>query len=211
MPCKCSSAFLPPSPWVRVGRKGRVQIYRWSGERTARIKDSEGNMICEILSKGTQFVLPPSIHPDTKMPYTANCNLWEVAKNAPPLPPDFERVLKSAFREAGIEVSTGANNKTISFVPAGARDATMVWMAGLFARSVVRGERSLVQVLGEMQAWVENFVEKVVGDPLTVEKAQAKVVEFLVRDVTSEFRKALRWAGMKAFRPKISSAWVCPH
>ncbi|MBA4796365.1 MAG: bifunctional DNA primase/polymerase [Rhizobiales bacterium] len=182
---------LPASPWVRVGRKGCVKIYRWSGERTARIKDSDGKMICEILSKGTQFVLPPSIHPDTKMPYTANCNLWEVAKNAPPLPPDFERVLKSAFREAGIEVSTGANNKTISFVPAGARDATMVWMAGLFARSVVRGERSLVQVLGEMQAWVENFVEKVVGDPLTVEKAQAKVVEFLVRDVTSEFRKAL--------------------
>ena len=78
--------ILPPSPWIRVGRKGRVQIYRWSNERTARIKDADGNMICEILSKGTQFVLPPSIHPDTKMPYTANCNLWEVAKSAPPLP-----------------------------------------------------------------------------------------------------------------------------
>ncbi|KQS84271.1 phage/plasmid primase, P4 family [Rhizobium sp. Leaf383] len=183
--------ILPPSPWHRVGRKGRVQIYRWSGERTARIKAEDGSMICEILSKGTQFVLPPSIHPDTKQPYTANGDLWEIAKNAPALPHDFERVLKGALREAGIPVSTGGGGKTASYVPAGARDATMVWMAGLLARAVLRGERPLLQVLGEMQAWVENFVEKVVGDPLSVDKAQRKVVEFLVRDVTSEARKAL--------------------
>lgn len=183
--------ILPPSPWLRVGRKGRVQVYRWSGERTARVKDENGNMICEILSKGTQFVLPPSIHPDTKQPYTANCNLYEVAKDAPPLPMDFEKVLKGALREAGINVSTGGSNKTLNFVPAGARDSTMVWHAGLLARAVLRGERSLIQVLGEMEAWVENFVEKIVGDPLTVGKAQAKIVEFLVRDVTSEARKAL--------------------
>lgn len=182
---------LPPSPWHRVGKKGRVQIYRWTNERTARIKDEDGNMICEILSKGTQFVLPPSIHPDTKMPYTADGNLWEIAKNAPPLPFEFEKVLKSALKEAGIKVSSGSNNKTTSWVPAGARDATMVGMAGILSRAVLRGERSLLQVLGEMKAWVENFVEQVVGDPLTVEKAQAKVVEFLVKDVTSEARKAL--------------------
>lgn len=183
--------ILPPSPWHRVGRKGRVQIYRWSGERTARIKDENGNMICEILSKGTQFVLPPSIHPDTKLPYTADGNLWEIAKNAPPLPHDFERVLKSALKEAGIAVSTGSQNKTLVFVPAGARDSKMVWQAGLLARAVVRSERTLLQVLGEMQAWVENFVEQVVGDPLTVEKAQAKVVEFVIKDVTGAARIAL--------------------
>jgi P4 family phage/plasmid primase-like protien len=182
---------LPPSPWHRVGRKGRVQIYRWSGERTARIKAEDGSMICEILSKGTQFVLPPSIHPDTKQPYTADGNLWEIAKNAPPLPLNFEKVLKSALQEAGIKVSTGGGNKTVNFVPAGARDATMVWHAGLLARAVLRGERSLLQVMGEMAAWVENYVEKVVGDPLTIDKAQGKVVEFLVRDVTGEARKAL--------------------
>lgn len=195
--------ILPPSPWHRVGRKGRVQIYRWSGERTARIKDDQGNMICEILSKGTQFVLPPSIHPDTKMPYTANCNLWEVAKAAPPLPVDFERVLKGALKEAGINVSSGAQNKTLNYVAAGARDATMVWMAGLLARGVLRGERPLIQALGEMQAWVENFVEKVVGDPLTVEKAQGKVVEFLIRDVTSEARKALPLGWDEGMTPEL--------
>lgn len=183
--------ILPPSPWIRVGRKGRVQVYKWTGERTARIKDENGNMICEILSKGTQFVLPPSIHPDTKQPYTANCNLYEFLGKVLPLPFDFERTLKGALKEAGIPVSSGGQNKTLNFVPAGARDSTMVWHAGLLARAVLRGERSLVEVLGEMQAWVENFVEKVVGDPLTVEKAQGKVVEFLIRDVTSQARKAL--------------------
>ncbi|RVH15053.1 hypothetical protein CN138_35045 [Sinorhizobium meliloti] len=183
--------ILPPSPWLRVGRKGRVQVYKWTGERTARIKDEDGNMICEILSKGTQFVLPPSIHPDTKLPYTANCNLYEVLDQIQPLPFDFERTLKGALKEAEINVSSGAQNKTLNWVPAGARDATMVWMAGLLARGVLRGERPLVQALGEMQAWIENFVEKVVGDPLTVEKAQGKFIEFLIRDVTSEARKAL--------------------
>ncbi|MGO7308744.1 phage/plasmid primase, P4 family [Rhizobium ruizarguesonis] len=182
---------LPPSPWHRVGRKGRVQIYRWTGERTARIKDENGNMICEILSKGTQFVLPPSIHPDTKLPYTANGNLYEIAKNAPPLPHEFEKALKGALQEAGIKVSSGGQNKTLNFVPAGARDSTMVWHAGLLARAVLRGERSLLQVLGEMEAWVQNFVEQVVGDPLTVQKAQGKVVEFLVADVTGAAGRAL--------------------
>ena len=193
---------LPPSPWHRVGRKGRVQIYRWTGERTARIKDENGAMICEILSKGTQFVLPPSIHPDTKMPYTANGDLWEIAKDAPPLPMDFERVLKSALKEAGIKVSQGTGHKTLNFVPAGARDATMIYMAGLFARGVLRGERNLVQALGEMRAWVENFVEQVVGDPLTVEKAEAKVVEFLIKDVTGEARRALPFGWDEGMAPE---------
>ncbi|WP_374891489.1 bifunctional DNA primase/polymerase, partial [Ensifer soli] len=121
--------ILPASPWHRMDRKGRVQIYRWSGERTARIKDENGNMICEILSKGTQIVLPPSIHPDTRQPYTANGNLWEIASTALPLPTDFERVLKEALRNAGIAISSGNRMKTLDFVPAGARNNKMVSMA----------------------------------------------------------------------------------
>lgn len=194
--------ILPPSPWIRVGRNGRVQIYRWSGERTARVKDENGAMICEILSKGTQFVLPPSIHPDTKQPYTANCNLYEVAKDAPPLPMDFEKVLKGALREAGINVASGGSNKTLNWVPAGSRDSTMAWHAGLLARAVLRGDRSLLQALGEMEAWVENLVEKVVGDPLTVANAQGKIVEFLVRDTTGPGKKALPFGWDEGLAPE---------
>lgn len=184
--------ILPPTPWTRRGKKGAVRIYRYAGERTNRIKGSDGSMICEILSKGTQIVLPPSIHPETKRPYVANAPLYEVLGAVPPLPANIEDLIRNALASIGVEVSVGAgNNKTITFVPAGARDNQMVYMAGLFARGVLRGERSLLAVLGEMETWVSNFTEKVVGDELSVEKAQRKIIEFLVKDVTGERRAAL--------------------
>lgn len=184
--------LLPPTPWTRVGKKGMVRIYRFNGERTNRIKGSDNSMICEILSKGTQIVLPPSIHPETKRPYVANAPLYEVLGAVPSLPQNIEDLIRSALKDIGVEVNLGAgNNKTVTFVPAGARDNQMVYMAGLFARAVVRGERSLMGVLGEMETWVSNFTEKVVGDELSIEKAQAKIVEFLVKDVTGERRAAL--------------------
>lgn len=185
-------SILPKTPWVRIGKKGMVRIYRYTGERTTRIKGADGAMICEILSKGTQIVLPPSIHPDTKRAYTANAPLYEVLGAVPKLPLGIEDIIRGALGDIGIEVSVGSgNNKTVTFVPAGARDNQMVYMAGLFARAVLRGERNLLQVLGEMSAWVEGFVEKVIGDELSVEKAQSKIIEFLVKDVTSERRAAL--------------------
>lgn len=174
--------LLPPTPWTRVGKKGSVRMYRYSGERSARIGGAEG-MICEILSKGTQVVLPPSIHPDTKVPYRANAELWEVAGALPPLPPGFDEMLRGALRDAGLEVSLGSGNKVVSFVPAGQRDNRMVWHSGVLARAVTRGERTLLQALGEMQAWAESYVENVVGDEIDWVKGQKKIVEFIVRDV----------------------------
>ena len=184
--------LLPPTPWTRVGKKGMVRIYRYNGERTTRIKTVDNQMVCEVLSKGTQIVLPPSIHPDTRRPYTANCNLYDVAKACPTLPFGIEDLIRGALKGAGMEVDTGGGQtKITSFVPAGARDNTMVSHAGLLARAVVRGERTLLEALGEMAHWVESYVEQVIGDPLPVEKAQKKVVEFLVRDVTGERPRAL--------------------
>ncbi|MES0134496.1 phage/plasmid primase, P4 family [Mesorhizobium sp. M0016] len=186
------NGLLPPTPWTRVGKKGMVKIYRFVGERTCRIKHSDGTMICEILSKGTQIVLPPSIHPETKRPYTANCNLFDVIGAIPALPLGIEDLIRGCLQDLGIEVSVGGgNNKVTTFVPAGARDNTMVWHAGLLARAVTRGERSLLEALGEMEHWVTSFIEKVIGDPLSVEKAQSKIIEFLVRDVTGEKRVGL--------------------
>ena len=190
---KVLDQVLPPTPWTRVGKKGMVRIYKYNGERTNRIKNGgDGSMICEVLSKGTQIVLPPSIHPDTGRPYVANVPLYDVISIVPLLPPNIEEVIRTALGAVGVDVSVGSsNNKTIAFVPAGARDNQMVYMAGLFARAVLRGERTLIEVLGEMETWVTNFVEKVIGDELSVQKAQSKIVEFLVRDVTGERRSAL--------------------
>lgn len=176
---------LPASPWTRVGKKGAVRIYRYNNERTVRIKDADGNMICEILSKGTQFVLPPSMHPDTGKPYTADAELWEVHRTAPVLPKDVEVRIREALKAAGIEVAAGGGRgKVATFVPAGARDSSMVSFAGLMSRAVLKGERTLREAVGEMTTWVDNFVEKVSGDDLSPDKAVAKLIEFLVKDVT---------------------------
>lgn len=182
---------LPPSPWERVGKKGMVKIYRFTGQRTTRIQSPDA-MICEILSKGTQIVLPPSIHPETKAPYRANRALYDIRpQEIPTLPPGIEDLIRDALKMEGIEVGTHAGHKVSNFVPAGQRDNTMIWHAGLLARTVTRGERSLLEALGEMGHWVNNYVEKVVGDPLSVEKAQQKVVEFVIRDVTGVRRMGL--------------------
>ncbi|TIW23044.1 MAG: hypothetical protein E5V65_02340 [Mesorhizobium sp.] len=183
--------LLPASPWRRVGRKGAVLAYRFEGERTFRIKDSKGQMLLECLSKGTQIVLPPSIHPDTGKAYTANCDLTEVMGSLPALPKNVESMLREALKAEGIELSSSGNTKITSFVPAGARDNALVYNAGLLARAITRGERTLLEAMGEMKAWVEGYTEKVAGDDVDVGKAQTKVVDFLMRDVLGDKRKAL--------------------
>lgn len=186
-------AILPPSPWQRRGKKGRVQVYRYAGQRTQRVKNSKNEMICEILSKGTQIVLPPSIHPDTQRPYEANVELLSIMGAIPTLPADFDKILRAGLAAAGIEMMSGSANggKTVGFVPAGARDNQMVWMAGLLARAVLRGERTLIEALGEIEVWLSTFVAKVVGDDISADKARGKVIEFLMKDVRGEKRATL--------------------
>src|SRR5690606_20503740 len=125
-------------------------------------------------SKGTQIVLPPSIHPDTGKEYVANVPLVDVMGSLPALPKGVEGMLREALKAEGIELSSSGNTKITSFVPAGARDNALVYNAGLLARAVTRGERSLVEAMGEMKAWVEGYTEKVAGDSVSVEKAQLK-------------------------------------
>ncbi|MEY8839290.1 bifunctional DNA primase/polymerase, partial [Cribrihabitans sp. XS_ASV171] len=183
--------MLPPSPWHRVGAKGMVRVFKYNGERTTRIQSPEG-MICEILSSGTQIVLPPSIHPDTKREYTANANLYDVLDRVPKLIMGIEELIRDALMDEGYNVGkAGSANKVIDYVPAGQRDNKLIWMAGLLARSVTRGERTLLEALGEMTQWVEEKVEQVLGDPILPEKGHKKIIEFIHRDVHGVRKLAL--------------------
>ena len=92
-------SLIPNSPWVRVGRHGCVMMFKYNGEQTFRIKDVTGRTICELLSSKTQVVLNPSVHPTTKAPYCANCNLYEVVDRLPVLPKDIESILRNALSE----------------------------------------------------------------------------------------------------------------
>lgn len=175
--------LLPPSPWTRVGKKGSVRVFKYNEERTTRIKGDDGAVICEILSRGTQIVLPPSIHPDTQLPYTANADLVDVLDRVVPLPRDFETQLRQALLDAGIKLSSRGSVQVTKWVPAGGRDSALVAMAGLLARGVLKGERTLIEALNEAEAWVVGFTENVVGDPMDPAKARDKVMEFIRRDI----------------------------
>lgn len=189
--CRVLDTILPNSPWRRVGKKGAVLAYKFSGQRTFRIKGADGKTLVEVLSAGTQIVLPPSIHPDTMAPYEANCNLMEVIGNLPVLPPDLEILLRGALEEAGVALSQGGSTRISEFVPQGARDNAMVAHAGILARAVTRGERTLLEALSEMEHWCSNFIETVAGDPIDVDKGKQRVIQFLLRDVLGERRAAL--------------------
>lgn len=180
------------SPWVRRGKKGSVRVYKYSGERTFRIKDINNQTIMECLSQGAQVVLPPSIHPDTQKPYTANAELVDVKSQVVTLPEGVEVLLRQALIDAGFELATQGYTKVSQWVPAGARDTHMTSMAGILSRGVIRGERTLLEAMNEIEAWVENYTEKVAGDAMDPDKAREKVMSFFIRDCTGPKRSAVR-------------------
>jgi P4 family phage/plasmid primase-like protien len=178
---------LPPSPWERIGAKGKVWIYKFDGQRAFRIRkrNAEGKIegLIDVQSTGTQIVVPPSIHPKTGQPYWQNCDLTEILDQVRSLPSNIEDVIKDALKQVGIECSSGEVGAITNFVSSGNRDNTMVSVAGLFARDVLRGNRTLEEVTRHMVAWVENFTAQVHGDSLDPQKGVSKVIEFLTRDV----------------------------
>jgi len=187
---KVLEEVLPWSPWERIGSKGYVRLYKYSGERSFRLRGKDGKGLFELLSKSTQIVLPPSIHPSTQLPYRANCELIDVLDQLLPLPSDFEELVRTKLIAAGVELETKGSVRVTDWVPAGSRDSQMVRIAGLMALGVLRGERTLLEALDYMTTWCENFTQKVAGDEMDPENARKKVFEFLRRDVM-ERRKLL--------------------
>ena len=185
-------SIVPTSPFVRVGKKGEILMFKYNGEQTFRIKDITGRTICELLSSKTQCVLPGSIHPDTKQPYTANCNLYDVVDRLPILPKDLESILRNAFTEKlGIQLSHSGWTRTVDFVSAGSRDVKMTSVAGIYAHAVLRGEVTLKEAMDMMRAWVATQTEKVAGDDVSAEKGVKNLVKFLMNNVLGEKKKVL--------------------
>lgn len=62
---------LPATPFVKIGRRGVNLLYRFNPKIPTRsfALDGERTKVIEFLSTGKQIVLPPSIHPDSGIPY----------------------------------------------------------------------------------------------------------------------------------------------
>lgn len=176
-------AVLPPSPWQRKGKKGIMLAYKWSPIKTHRVKNTSGETIVECLSSRTQCVLPPSIHPDTQQPYTANVELIDCLDRLVHLPENIEELLRRAITDVGVNLSHSGWSRVTEYISAGSRDTTLTEMAGLFAFAVIRGERTLKEAIGMLQAYHAEFIEKVAGDQADVNKHVQNLIKFLHRDV----------------------------
>lgn len=179
---------LPTSPWLRIGAKGRGLIYRWSGQKNFKLRGEDGGMICEFLGQGNQMVMPPSIHPKTMKPYTANCNLWELKRDTiPTLPENIEQVLGELLGKKGFRVARGGRSGPIDIVPEGERDVQMTRHAGYLAGAVEGIDRNniitLQKAIDHMCHWALTFTAKVGGDNIDPAKGIAKVLEFLIKDL----------------------------
>jgi putative DNA primase/helicase len=180
-------AVTPPSPWKRVGKKGCIYAYRYSGEKAQKIraKDQPGYLL-EILSTGNQGVLPPSIHPETNKPYVSNVPLLDVYDDLPYLPDSYvDRVKASLSKVVQLATSDGKSSSSnfSEFVSLGARDTYLTKNAGNLAFCVLRGERTLKEALVEMDNWCATKVADVEGDSIDPRKGMAKIIEFLKKDV----------------------------
>lgn len=190
---------LPKSPWERVGKKGMALAYKFENQRNFKLRGEGGGMILEFLGLGNQVVLPPSIHPDTGLPYTSNTNLWEVLEDLPELGEDIEDRLRSLLGKAGVGLGAGGRSSPIDVVPSGERDVQMVRHAGYLARVVLGIDKTvqfpLYEAIQQMYAWVEGYTRKVSGDSMDPNKGVAKLLEFLLKDLEKGRTMPEGWDG----------------
>ena len=64
----------------------------------------------------------------------------------------------------------------------GNRDNHLVGLAGLFARNVVKGEKTLKEALTEIEVAAATFIERTYGDNIDPKKGPTKLIEFLIRE-----------------------------
>lgn len=179
---------LKQSPWKRVGRRGWACAYKYNPKIDAKkqIHDAAGRIVVEILSNGSQIVLPPSIHPKTMKEYIANCELVDVLDQLPMLPDDLEEQLRAAIGQVvDLQSKYKGKFKGIAMVPAGSRDIQMTRSAGFRARMVMSGECTLKNALEDMTQWVADKVQQTVGDPVDAQKGCRQIINFLIGDVTT--------------------------
>lgn len=193
-------AALPKTPWLRVGAKGAVLAYKWQDIKDFRLFESKQAYAeriaahpnptsaapdgVELFASGRrQVVMPPSIHPDTRKPYQASCNLYEVLDQLPPLPDNLQNIIANVLETHGIQVHAVERHPITEFISQGARDNKMISLAGMYAADIRKGFRTLKECLSEMALWGEKFVENPEDDPVDVEKGQRRIIEYLLADV----------------------------
>ena len=173
--------------WTRVGKKGMVFAFRFNPKvpRAFKLISKEHGTICEYLCTGQQVVLPPSIHPETKQPYYANSNLWEIIDELPIIPDDLEEKLRNLIELKGISLSSSGVSSLVEYVPAGFRDNAITQRAGFLANEIIMGRLTLQQAIDALFVINESFTEKVEGDLMDMDKHVSNLLKFLQKSLVS--------------------------
>lgn len=176
---------LPVTEWVRIGQKGMILLYKRNPKlKNRNIKAADGSMIVELLCNARQMVLPPSIHPKTKLPYTANRDLLEALPNLVPLPDDVEDRIRAALINAGVKLSqSGVRYGPTEYISRGGRDNMMTHLAGRYAFDIRMGNLTVKDAITFMENWAEVNVEKVIDDDIDVNKGVHLLANFILSDV----------------------------
>jgi hypothetical protein len=94
-----------PSPVCKAGRRGHTAFFVSRTEIAPKNFKTKGACRLQVLSKGQQTVLPPTVHPDTLQPYwwLGDHTLESVkVENLPELPANYLEIIADIFKEAGI-------------------------------------------------------------------------------------------------------------
>lgn len=180
-----------PATWQRVGKKGAVYLFRFEGQATQRFRFPNGEMAFELLSTGAQVVVPPSIHPDTAEPYTAEEDLVAAVARAPSLPQRFLADLASAVGAETVSRSKAASSACLcgGKIAVGGRDIAATQMAGVYAREVAMGRKTLDTAEYELEAWFVENIDQSARDPITFDKYREQLAKFFLEDITKRNAK----------------------
>ena len=116
-----------PTPLIKKGSKGETRFYKYNGEKTKQYKGSineNERTIVEILSNNRTTDIPPSIHPETKLPYVylskLTFNTPQIKQMLPKLPNDILEKLHNLIRPYSTSTpkfrNTGRQEKLKSMV-----------------------------------------------------------------------------------------------
>lgn len=96
---------IPDSPVKKRGAKGFSAFYRGSAHIAARSFNLGGDRVLDLLAYGKQTVIPPTLHPDTGLPYfwtEGSDTLQDTPPEAlPELPDDIVERIEAALSQFG--------------------------------------------------------------------------------------------------------------
>jgi hypothetical protein len=126
--------LVPQSPVQKVGSKLPSGFFRYNGEKSENFKIA-GKTFVEILSVGKQTVVPPSVHPSTKKPYSyvGETTLLDfTADDLPFLPKEFLDAVREQCEKEHRAVFSGSTAKGSRprEIPSGSRNNTLTQIAG---------------------------------------------------------------------------------